>query len=441
MNKMSIQRILISLFVFLPITVTAQLPPIHPSIVALHDEVMNFVHNLPKKDDDLPPPPSWYYDYCFPCDKERQAIYVRDSINFMNACMGKDSIYLNKANTVLTHIANRRLYKFAYDTVQGQQMEINMMNAKIIIAQRVQSRLVAAWSKYGGQDEKIPFLVSQMIQMHRLNELWGVPPVEGMHNFGILEQLLVYAQLRVLQKAKEELDYRVLLNGDWIVAVFRRAETIGLKPESLGDNLTNYMGINQFLFTIETKARIRGMDGSHYSASLSSQQIFTANAGRECHLKWVMGKETEKLHYQLNDIKFIPAKGQQPIYVGDKVFSSPQPQIKLDFCDNSRDTAHFYGFSNSGDGEKWEIKGNAVSAGVSLSTYIIAFPDNKVYSEFARGGVGANYTAPFGFYVKQVPSNYHKVILEKTIYSKDVSSYPQYVDYGEFKLKIEHVEE
>jgi hypothetical protein len=439
MNNASVRRILLALFAFLPITASAQLPEIHKSIVALHDEVMNYINNLPKQDGELPPPPSMYFDYCFPCDKERQAIYVRDSTNFMNACYGEDTIYLNKASTVLHFFASRREFKFAYDTVKGQQMEINMLNAKIIIAQRVQTRLVQAWSKYGGQDEKIPFLVYRMREMDRLNQLWGVPPVEGMHDFGILEELLLRAKLRALQKAKEELDYRVLLNGDWIFELFRTAEAMGISPEMLGDNIMNYAKIDWFVFTIETKAKIRGTNGAYYSANLSSKQIFTAKAGRDCHLKWSMGKETEQMKYQLNELRMVPPKGEQPLYVGDKTFVSPQPDMRLDFCDNKRDTAHFYAFKAEGK-EMWEIRGMAAPAGVSLAAYMIAFPDNKVYSEYARGGVGANYTAPFGFYVKQVPKNNVKVILEKTIFSKDVTPYPQYVDYGEFKLKIEHVE-
>jgi len=419
----------------MPITVTAQLPEIHKSIIALHDEVMNYVQHSSVENFDPPPPPTIYFDYCFPCDKERQAIYVRDSINFMNACMGEDSIYMNKANAVLNFFANRRLYRFAYDTVKGQQMESDMLNAKIAIAQRLQARLVVAWKKYYSQDEKIPFLVFRMMDQHRINALWGIQSVSGMHNDGILLQLLTAAQVRILEKAKKELDYRILLNLDFINDVFRRAEILEM---GYGNMVMSYINQNQFLFTIETKAKVKGTDGGHYSASLSSKQIFAARAGRDCHLKWVMGDEKEKLHYQLNDINFNPAKGQSPLYVGGKEFSSPQPQIKLDFCDNKRDTAHFYGFSG---GEKWEIKGNTADAGVALATYMLAFPDNRQYSEFQRGGVVTTYASPFGFYVKQVPWNYHKVILEKTVYSKDVSSYSQYVDYGEFKLKIEHIDQ
>ena len=442
MNKIFLHRIVISLFLFLPITITAQLPEIHKSIIALHDEVMNYVQNLPKEDKfDPPPPPSMYFDYCFPCDKERQQIYIRDSTNFMNACWGKDTVYINKANTVLNFFTNRRLYKFAYDTIRGQQMEANLVDAKITISERFQSRLLAAWKKYGNQDDKLPFLFNRLSDQYRLHELVGVKLLEGMPLYGTLQQLLVYAQLRILAKAKKELDYRFLLNTPWIIDIFRTAELMGMKAENLPDNLMNYLKVNQFLFTIETKAKIRGQDGGHYLASLSSQEILAATPDRDCHLKWSLGADTLKMHYQLNDIRMIPPKGEVPTYVGDNAFSSPAPQIKLDFCDDKRDTAHFYGFKKDGDGEKWQIKGIIAPAAVSLAAYMIAFPDTRQYSQFQRGGVVTTYAVPFGFYVKQVPWNYHKVILEKTVYSKDVSQYPQYVDYGEFKLKIEYVDQ
>jgi len=48
---------------------------------------------------------------------------------------------------------------------------------------------------------------------------------------------------------------------------------------------------------------------------------------------------------------------------------------------------------------------------------------------------------PFGFYVKQSPKNKVKIILEKSIDAKEFTTQAQYVNYGEFKLKIEHVED
>ena len=146
--------------------------------------------------------------------------------------------------------------------------------------------------------------------------------------------------------------------------------------------------------------------------------------------------------YELQDANITLPDGSMPKYVGNKQFSSPKPQIKLDFCDDKRDTAHFYGFSVQGGLEQWEYKGQAIPGSLTMITYIVAFPDTRrTYEEFAKGASAGVASAPFGFYVKELPKNKRKIILDKTLDAKETSPHADHIDYGEFRLRIEHVEE
>ena len=92
--------------------------------------------------------------------------------------------------------------------------------------------------------------------------------------------------------------------------------------------------------------------------------------------------------------------------------------------------------------EEWTYKGQTGQIGsVIMFAYLASFPDTRrQYEDFQKGPASARASVPFGFYVKEQPKNKEKIILEKSIDAKDTSPAPQYIEYGDFKLKIEHVE-
>jgi len=426
----------------------SQSPPVPKPIIDQYNEVMNFVKKAPPLGKlNPPPPPSTYLDYCFPCDKERQAQVARDSINFTDVYMGEETAMLKKANRVGEHFANRRVMKVAFDSSAFLKMTRDMFNAKMVLSQRIQAKLMAAWKKYYNVSEKVPFLVHQMMEQHRMNEIVGVKSESSMPSINLLRQLEISAIVRKFRKARDERDYTVLLNTDVIVETFRQAAMIGLSADDLGDNEMNYVSKTRFLFTIETKAKIQVEDGS-YGASFSNQSVFSAKPGKDCHLTWTqVDPSGTDMVYELKDIFMIYADAERPVYVGPKSWLSPAPQIKLDFCDDTRDTAHFYGFNCPTGVENWTYKGQSLTGMASQLTYILCFPDKRPYTEM-QGQREMNKPikskapmTPFGFYVKQSPKNKVKIILEKSIDAKEFTTQAQYVNYGEFKLKIEHVED
>ncbi len=426
--------------------VYSQSPPVPKAIVDQYNEVMNYIKNLtPVGKLDPPPPPSTYFDYCFPCDEKRQAAFNHDSINFIDVYMGEETAMLKKANRIGEHFANRRAMKVAFDSAAFLKMTRDMFHAKMVLSQRVQVKLMAAWKKYYNNPEKVPFLVHQMIEQHRLNEIVGVKSEAAMPAVSILRQLEIAAIVRKFNKAKEERDYPVLLNIDAIVETFRAADLLGMAGD-LNDNVMNYTSQTRFLFTIETKAKVAVEDGA-FGASFSNKSIFSAKPGKDCHLNWTqVDPSGTNMIYELKDIFMIYADAERPVYVGATNWTSPVPQIKLDFCDDTRDTAHFFGFSCPTGLENWTYKGQPLTGMAGQLTYIICFPDTRPYTELAQLGVtktprlSKSPMAPFGFYVKQLPKNKEKIIVQKSIDAKDFTTQPGYVSYGEFKLKIEHVE-
>jgi len=432
---------ILAVFIFLLPTKYSlcQVPPVPQNIYDLYNEVLKYVDNVPKETDLHPAvPPSTYYDYCFPCDKERQAVFIRDSIAFMDGYMGEEVRYMKKANTVMDYFNDKRVKKQKFDSLTFLKMSPNMFRAKIVIAQRMQVKLTAAWKEYYNIPEKVPFLVRRMLEQYRTNALVGVQEKSGMPSVNILPQLLVNAAAKRLAEATKERDYRILLNIDWIMQLFHSAAALGI-TENLPFNFSDYEKSNQFLFTIETKAKVIGGDKTTFSTSLTSKPVFVATPDENCRLKWSLETQHLRFRYHLDDIAIeSPASAK---FVGSRDYDSRAPQVKLDFCEDGRDTVHFYGFQCSTGIEQWIIDGAETQTAVVLSTYIIAFPDTRPFEEFIRGGANARaQTIPFGFYIKQQPRNKEKVIVEQTINSKDVSKYAQYVKYGEFKLKIEHVE-
>jgi hypothetical protein len=343
----------------------------------------------------------------------------------------------------MEHFANRRIMKNPFDSSAFLKMSKNMFRAKIVIAGRMQEKLAAAWKQYYNVSEKVPFLVNRLLEQHRINALLGLKSESGIPSDNLLPQFLIMAAARTLSKATEDRDYPILLNIDWILSIFRSAERMGLNAADYGLSLEKYETSNLFDFSVETKVKVYGEEGASYSVSFTNKSIFMAKPDANCHLKWTqVDPKSTKFYYQLETASAVTSDGKRPQYVGAKQFASPHPQIKLDFCDDKRDTAHFYGFtSESILSEKWAINGQTGPGSLIMVAYLVAFPDaRRQYEEFTKGASHPIASAPFGFYVKAQPKNKDKVILDKTVDAKENNEHAEYIEYGDFKLKIEHVE-
>ena len=407
-------------------------------ILEQYNQVMNYVKNIRANEKfDPPEPPSFYIDYCYPCDEARKKKYFDDSAHFVDTYFAEEKLYLKKGSVVLHFVRQSLLLGTLSDTTY---LSGDMIQAAIQISGRMQRKMTVAWNKYSPTPEKVHFLANYMIQIKRDNEIVGADVV--MTDEGIVRQTEALALIHQITQAREKLNYRILLNTPVIVEAFRKAALISLTAEEMGDNVGNYLGGSQFKFTIETKAKVVGQDGATFAASLSGEGTYTAKPGKDCQLIWKqIDTPNPKLYYELKDISIRIPKPEQPVFMGTRKYTSPPAQVKLDFCDDQkdRDNVHLYGFKTESPLETWTLKGKMFPANAVLTSYIVSFPDTRQYTEFERGGVTVHSGVPFGFYFKQKPVNENPIIFEQTIDARQISPSPQNVIYGEVKLKIEYI--
>jgi len=74
-------------------------------ILDQYNDVMNYVKKIRTDEKFNPPePPSFYIDYCYPCDKARQKKYVDDSAHFVDTYFAEERPYIKKGEAVLTYV-------------------------------------------------------------------------------------------------------------------------------------------------------------------------------------------------------------------------------------------------------------------------------------------------------------------------------------------------
>jgi len=410
-------------------------------ILDQYNDVMNYVKKIRTDEKFNPPePPSFYIDYCYPCDKARQKKYVDDSAHFVDTYFAEEKPYIKKGAAVLQYVRQALLVGLLPDTTY---LSGDMIEAAVKISQKIQRKMTAAWNKYSPLPEKVHFLAKFMSELDRNMGIVGGK--SDMPDFGVLRKREILATIHQITEAREKLNYRILLNTPFIFEVFREAALLDLTPEDMGDYIGNYFSVSKFKFTVKTNASVIGPDGTTFMASLTGEDIYIAKPGKDCQLVWKPADTAKpKMVYALNEISIRIPKPQQPVFNGDRRYTSPPAKVKLDFCDDQkdRDNVHLYGFI-TGIGlavENWTLNGRKYPGAAVLTAYAVSFPDTRQYTEMQPDDVPVNSGVPFGFYLKQKPVNEEEVIFDQRLDAKKTSPSPQHVQYGEITLKIEHVE-
>ena len=293
------------------------------------------------------PPPDYSYDYCFPCDAARKKAFHDDSLAFMNSFLSEENLNLDRAKSVMAYLQPDTL------NVLNLQARQTMFNAIVSIAKRIETKVVGAWNQYGKVPSKVPFMVRLLIDANRNQELMGFETA-GFPSFLQLGATLLNTIKQVLDKARQEKDYTVLLNRDNIYFI-KYAQSFGLSPEGYGLSIYDLVQLWEFQVDIDASAKIEGKDLME-SAELHYDGAYFAHSDSACRLKWER-KGFENSTGIGFDLKQIALRGGKytGTYTGTKIYGAKRPLIRLDFCDKTRDTADFYPFFPYGGVDSWNL--------------------------------------------------------------------------------------
>jgi len=414
--------------------------PDFAKLMAQYNEVKDFASKadgpIPTK---LASPPVMYFDYCYRCDKERQAEYSRDSTIFVNKYLYPELEYINKASEVMgglnVQVAYTNLTREKID-----EMTMEMMQAMIKISERNIRKLAHAWDSYK-DDAKRNFLIANLLlNMIRSWELLGLEPVEGIPGIYEIVTQLLNSGVSVLTRAKEKRDYPVLLNYKRIIELYKVAGRIGLGVDDLPASIYEFVGVNRFKIFVETASRSAGPGGTYQNAQLSGDGVFLAIPDSNCQLQWrLIAPDSLRFIYKLDAFEMKGNPGGQLPYTGTEFFYSPPPEIKLGFCEPNRDTADFYGFGHhKQEEETWKVKDKTVQMESLGILYTMGFNDPQQYGREAYRKDTANRyrKVQFGFLLKDKLVNMQKVVFNKHIDGRTHAMLPT----AWFRVRIEHDE-
>ncbi|MFL5789684.1 MAG: hypothetical protein ACJ748_16605 [Flavisolibacter sp.] len=461
-----------------------------PDISEYYNSVLNYVQHPDPETLTTVVPPSYSFDYCFPCDANRKAAYSRDSAAFINNFLAKENLNMARATSVLAYMQKQNA-KAGPDSLFSLEIRTQMYEAMVTIAKKIEEKLINVWNKYQTDPAKVPFLVGLLLKMAHIHDLMGFEEVNGFPNTGILAERLATAVKDIIQKAKVERDYTILLNIRSIIYLLRYTECLGLSAEEFKQGIEDYLKLNQFKVTVDADAKIRKEEITEL-ARLNFEGPFNAFPDSTCRLKWYPhGMDSAKgIVFNLKEILLNTPQGQAT-YTGTREFASKRPWLKLDFCDINRDTAFFYPFFPYKGQDTWtvgQIKNLPMQ--VVQTVFMTCFMDaaglkkramslnqssveqqmTSVYQQKVvpnTGNLNMNpstmkpkdyeraaelmdaademihitwYNSLYYFPLKGQLKNHQKLVFDEMLDGKQISQFPN-IEFATFKVKIEHIEE
>ena len=322
-----------------------------------------------------PPPPSMGVDYCYPCDKDRKAAYERDRETFLQWHQEERDM-VGKAMKVIAYLSKQSVSTVARDSTRRQVFLDEMWSAFRDIMDRFGKKLTLAWQTYNNDESKLPFLAEELFSYIRTQQLFGLPSSPNFPTVQDIALICVQRGFKKLEKAKQERDYEVLLNISWVVGLFRTAELLGIDPAQFDKALGDFIGNNRFKVQVDAKAKVSN-EGTVMAARMSGDNIFVAVPDSNCVLKWTLiSPEETKMKFNLEEA-VMKTPEAEATYAGTRQWKTHPANIKLDFCDEKKDTFFLDGFLADEGKEVWIAQGEKTNAGIVSSLYSTCFMDVK----------------------------------------------------------------
>jgi hypothetical protein len=455
-----------------------------------YDQVMQFISKVSTNPGTSQPPvpPDAGLDYCYPCDDKRQKAFKEQAEAFTKY-LEEERTCMQKAMSVMHYFSFRKVKNLAYDSLSESKMVPHMMQAIRFLLTRIGGKLMKMWTQYKQDAGKLQFLVQEMVDFSRTQQLMGLNAYEGFPTEAEVAQQCVNAGIKQLDKAKRERDYRILLNVRWIVGLYRTADLMNLDQSTFENTIVDFLRINQFEMSVQASATM-GNGGTEMSAVMSGKNLFGAAPDSNCVLKWkLLEPDSSKMRYTLEDAKMQIPKANAT-YTGTTNWKSNPANLQLDFCKEEKDTALLYGFRPHQGVDSWTVQGRTMSpAQIINSIYMTCFMDVKriraaaadaglearlmqqmqdKYKEFmaAYQGSGKDFSqmsskeleqmaeamnassdmsdivqspTPYSFLCKQRLRNNQKLVFDVTLNGKELIQENTNIKQAIFTVKIEHV--
>jgi len=296
---------------------------------------------------------------------------------------------------------------------------------------------------------------------------------------------LMYALMETINKAKQDKDYKVLLNSDNLY-FSRYADKFGLSAADYGLSVFDMTDLWKFKMDVDANAKIDGNDMME-SAELYYKGNFVAYSDTTCRLKWERTDADTLRDIPFNLIQIaMNAANKVGHYTGTMDYVARSPYIRLDFCDQKRDTADFFPFYPKDPGvDSWTLgRQNGYSAQVVHGVFTAGFINEaslrqrsalmqqyvaeehalmlelqqlsksmpadstktpeyykraaqlkEVQEKLTRAGW---YQGPYYFPVRGQLKNFKEIIFDETLDGKQISRYPGLAD-ARFHVKIRWV--
>jgi hypothetical protein len=322
--------------------------------ISLHEECREYIRKHQNEEVEVPVPPQIDYRYCAQCDPGIKERYKKEYEEFYEKLTGEENNLVSRLLSI-----ERSWQLFGGESSLGK----NSIADSIIkfIMKRMGKKANLLIDKYGNDPRRIGSVIPTALGIERSRQLLGIDEYdENALKMGKIPELAKNF-LTYLNKAVDEKDYSIALNPSLILLSYRTYILMGGDEKGLGnlDILQKAVSLNSFKLKIHVSGKLSGRDflqlaelkGDNYFAA-----VLDSGSRNTCRLKWVLlGPDPEKKHMQfdLTDVK-MQGGGGELVYAGPKKWKSPAPKLRIDFCENGKDTAFISSFRPEGK-ETWII--------------------------------------------------------------------------------------
>jgi hypothetical protein len=351
---------------------TAMIPD---SVQDYFDEVVNYVITLKGKEKDEPEaPPSVSFDYCYPCDKERQSAYNRDTAAYRINFFSDHADMISKGFKVIRYFENARLSGIPYNAADAARMVPKMEQDIDYLMNEMAGRVLRAWNMYKKNAPQLPMLIELLLNTTRQFELMAKEIPEGFPDLNTIGQELISGMSKHFDEALKKRDYPVLLNIRWFIGLLRQASLMFGEFE-VSENLQKFLKGNRFEMLVNTEAEL-GKDGQTIAVKLKGSNYYRAVPDKECKLLWHLYQPDEKM-MQFTLEKAEMNMGVPANYTGTMQWETPPADIQLGFCERPvRDTLVMQNFMPKGE-ERWVMQGQTTPGQFVRSVLHSCFMDEK----------------------------------------------------------------